>query len=303
MEKANLFIIGAAKCGTTSLHEYLGQHPDIFMSAIKEPHYFSNVDQLLHDGVDEEASRHSSLIKDELTYHKLFKNGQNQLYRGESSPSYLWHDKAAQNIYNYNPHSKIIILLRDPIMRAFSHFQMAVQAGFQKKVSFYTAIKEDLAVPEEEIGWNKSHMYVALGFYYRQINRYSKIFPEEQMMIIKFEDFVKDINSGMSSISKFLNVDPSKFPDLNSRSQHNRAMAPKYPIIDLLKENWFVQKMLSLLPENLKNTVKSKTHREGYRKDLVLDNPSQKLLNQLYRDELLSLNEIYGIDYNMKHEK
>ncbi len=149
MEKLipNLFIIGAAKCGTTSLHEYLDQHPDIFMARVKEPHYFSQVERILYDYKEKfspEKEYHTWVIKEKDQYLNLFKDGEKSIYRGESSPSYLWDADAARKIYAFNPRAKLIVLLRNPIKRAFSHYQMGVHAGFQEMKPFYDALKEGL---------------------------------------------------------------------------------------------------------------------------------------------------------------
>ncbi|AWW30605.1 hypothetical protein DN752_10990 [Echinicola strongylocentroti] len=297
MNKANLFVVGAAKCGTTSLHEYLNHHPEIWMSDVKEPHYFSGVGTLLHDNTSEKARKHTTLIKEEGAYHALFKDGQSHLYRGESSPSYLWDPSAAKKIAEYNPQSKIIILLRDPVKRAFSHFQMGIQAGFQKRMPFYEALQRDYSLPDHEKGWNKSHLYVELGFYYDQVMRYYNVLPTEQIKLIKFEDFVKDIHTGMEDLYKFLKVSPHSFQQLDKEGQHNQAISPKYPIVDILKDNKFTQKLLSMMPQTLKNHMKSYTHKEGYREDLILDEKSVVFLNECYKENLAALENEFAISF------
>src|ERR1700733_8619605 len=124
----NLFIVGAAKCGTTSLYEYLNQHPEIYMCPVKEPHFFSNkVENLnkdLYRAPEPGKKYHTKVIKDIDVYTSLFDDGAAYKIRGEASPSYLWDSDVAQKLYQYNPNAKIIIILRDPIDRLVSAYQM-----------------------------------------------------------------------------------------------------------------------------------------------------------------------------------
>ena len=297
MEKANLFIVGAAKCGTTSLHEYLQQHPEIYMSDIKEPHFFSEVDNVLYEESSEKKKKHTSLVKDISQYNQLFEAGAMHVYRGESSPSYLWDQNASQKIYEYNPQSKIIIMLRNPIRRAFSHFQMGVQAGFEKNRPFHEALMEDMKLPDEEKGWNKSHLYLELGFYYQQIKRYTSLFPKEQIKIIKFEDFKSDISLGLKEVFSFLGLSTEIVNSIQTGIVHNQGLSPKYPIIDSIKNNSLIQNILANMPEGLKNLIKNQTHQKGYRKDLVLEEKTKNLLEQRYKEDLQLLEDEFGISF------
>ena len=119
--KVNTFIVGAPKAGTTSLHYYLQQHPEVCMSAIKEPNFFTaaNVSDLYYD-VDP--------ILNEDDYHLIFSDLKKKVV-GEASVSYLYYPLIADKIFEYNPKAKIIILLRNPVQRAFSHYLMDKRLG------------------------------------------------------------------------------------------------------------------------------------------------------------------------------
>src|SRR3989304_10189805 len=114
----NLFIVGAPKSGTTSLHAYLDKIDDIFMSPIKEPNYFSAQTVSIKHPVNP--------IRDKKKYLKLFQKGIHNKYIGEASPSYLADSEASKLIHQVSPNAKIIISLRDPIDRVFSHYLMYI---------------------------------------------------------------------------------------------------------------------------------------------------------------------------------
>ena len=147
--KPNLFIVGAAKAGTSALHAILSEHPNIFMSPVKEPNYFSS--DLLVDNFNSEQKKkfknekiqflnngavrpcHQLYVRNKTDYLRLFKDADSKVkYCGEASVSYLFSKIAAQKIKEFNPVSKIIIILRNPVERAFSHFLMDLKIGRSK---------------------------------------------------------------------------------------------------------------------------------------------------------------------------
>src|SRR3954469_19217742 len=115
MRWPNLFIVGAAKAGTTSLWTALGELPEVFMSPLKEPHFFSGVTPR------REWASHFPTVTTEAEYHQLFKGAGDARYLGDASTSYLWAgSRAAEAIRRHNPEARIIAMLRDPVDRAYS---------------------------------------------------------------------------------------------------------------------------------------------------------------------------------------
>jgi len=133
MRYPNFYIVGAAKAGTSSLYSYLKDIPGIFMSPIKEPNYFSR--QILPD------NHRLKPIRDENKYLNLFKGAKNETILGEASPSYLVDPGAAELIHYYSPHAFILISLRDPVERLFSHYLM-MRRNRILKASFYVVLDE-----------------------------------------------------------------------------------------------------------------------------------------------------------------
>jgi len=176
----NLVIIGAAKAGTSSLHYYLGLHPEISMSATKELRFFSH-DREWARGVDWYASQ----FEGEARVH------------GEASPSYTMfprYPESAGRLRQVLPAAKLIYLVRDPIARIVSHYLFA-HAGGREPRSF----DEATGAPDSR--------YVACGLYYTQIARYLEHFAREQILVIAQEDLADAFRPTMQTVFRFLGVD------------------------------------------------------------------------------------------------
>src|SRR5947207_5839854 len=199
----NFFIVGAAKSGTTSLYEYLKLHPEVYMAPIKETHHFStdidntkfrpNYSRSLNKDLSkflesemEEGIFHA-FVKDWNEYVQIFKKVKDEKAIGEVTNSYLYSSTAAKNIREKFPNAKIIMMLRNPADRAFSHYLMDLRIGYETE-DFMSALKKDMA--RNPKGWGISNLYVEVGMYSEQVKRYLETFPESQRCIYLFDDFV-----------------------------------------------------------------------------------------------------------------
>ena len=215
MKLPNFLIVGAAKSGTSSLHNYLNQHPDIFM-----PHYNIN-------GIKVKEPRFfiSKLVKDRLhegiwtfeEYQSLFLNCVNYSAVGESTVLYLYYyEEAIKNIKKYLGNNiKIIIMLRNPIERAYSAYNFLLRKGLKEKLSFEEALKQ------EKDRLNKDHkmtpmvMYKDMGLYYKMVDTYMKNF--ENVHIIFYEDFTKNTSLEVSKVFSYLNVSDLHYIDSSKK--------------------------------------------------------------------------------------
>ena len=174
--KPNFFIVGAPKCGTTSLHEYLQRHPDVFMPFYKEPHYF---------GSDLEGSRFRQFRGQPERYLKLFRDARGEQRIGESSPWYLSSRRAAEEIHAYEPQAKIIIMLRNPVDMMYSMWSQFRYSGNEQIETFEAALE---AEPERRRGERiRRAAHCISGLYYRdmarfseQVGRYFELFGRER---------------------------------------------------------------------------------------------------------------------------
>lgn len=215
MPKPNFFIVGAAKCGTTSLYHYLEQHPEIGMASYKEPCYFC----------------YNQLYDDKELYVNLFSHlNKNIEMIGEASTNYLAAPESPILIHKYDKHAKIIIVLRNPVNRAFSLYKWMVRAGYEQASSFEKALK----LEEERKKISKydsrpvkyNYFYYSSGLYYNQVKRYFDLFDKDQILIIDFNDLKQNLDITLNKVFNFLKV--RNFKIKNSKI-HNKAKFPYSP--------------------------------------------------------------------------
>ena len=179
--KVDFFIVGAPKAGTTSLYHYLNEHPQVEMSSQKEPDYFS--DEAIHQqGMYYGKNRVNTLDN----YESLFVQKESVVY-GEGSVSYLFYDNVAEDIKKYNPNAKIIIMLRNPIERAFSHYLMDYRLGLISD-SFENIIAKKSKHKNAHLFYQQ---YIEVSKYAKQIQRYLDFFEKDNILVIDYEDFKK----------------------------------------------------------------------------------------------------------------
>ena len=222
MTLPNFLLIGAAKAGTTSIHNYLKQHPDIFLSSNKEPRFFA------FDGRTEEQDRPwdrlwaDGLVVTADAYERLFDEVRGETAIGESSTIYLASRHAASRIKHHVPNVKLIASLRNPIDRAYSHYQMCRDLGLEPLSTFEDAIADD----EERSGpgliqpWN----YLQRGLYHQQLGVYLRLFEREQLHVVLFEDLTQDPKAVLNGFCAFLGVDDSFEFDTSEQ----RNVGPQY---------------------------------------------------------------------------
>jgi hypothetical protein len=171
------------------------------MPSMKEPHYFSHLKPLAH------MRYPISHVADRASYLRLFSRAGDKIAVGEASSSYLWDLKSAQRIHEANPEAAIIIMLRDPVARAYSHYLMDVREGWAHS-PFYEALRRDWDSSEK--GYGVSRLYVELGLYRNQVEAYLNIFGSEAVQIVLFEDFTDALAGGnlhvLADIYSFLGL-------------------------------------------------------------------------------------------------
>ncbi len=218
VKKPNFIIIGTQKGGTTSLYYYLAQHPQIVPSLIKEIDYWSH--------------KYERGLEWYLA-HFLPQLERGSFLTGEATPSYLDSQGVAEKISQVFPDIKIIVLLRNPVERAISHYYQWVSLKWESR-SLKEAIQSEINQSQDSF-WNQPNSYLARGVYVEFIKAWMEIFPREQILILKSEDFYTNPAQSLTQIFKFLDL-----PDY-SLSEYKPYNARSYPEID------------DELQENLKN--------------------------------------------------
>lgn len=283
MTLPNFLIIGAAKSGTTALYEYLSQHPQIYMSPVKEPHFFSL------------GSKSGKKIKfnNIEEYQELFKDVSEERAIGEASPSYLYFPETYQRIQQSIPQTKLIAILRHPVDRAYSNFLHNQFLGWEKIEDF----SETLEAEKTRYGnrrWGYAFYYKDCGFYYSQLKRYFDNFPQNQIKVYLYDDLQKDSQRLMQNIFAFLEVDSSFCPALSVK--HNVSGVGKNKALHefLLKTNPIKSILKPLVPGKLRTQIKNRS----LTKPKLLPQLRQQLLEE-YREDILQLQDLIQRDLSM----
>ncbi|WP_413275998.1 sulfotransferase family protein [Floridanema evergladense] len=195
----NFIIIGAQKCGTTSLYQYLIEHPQIVPGSQKEVHFF---DLNFAKGLD--------------WYRQQFKPLSQGLITGEASPYYIFHPLVAQRVYELFPQVKLIALLRNPVERAISHYYHEVRLGFEK-LGLEDAIAQESArlkgetakmvADETYYSYNHQHYtYLSRGIYVEQLKHWMQFFPKEQFLVLPSEKLYNQPNTTLNQVLEFLQL-------------------------------------------------------------------------------------------------
>ncbi len=214
----NFLIVGAAKAGTTSLFHYLNQHPDVFIPPRKECRFFS---QMPGNFKGPGAKSQNDIITSINEYKKLFLPGKNIVARGDISNDYLYYyKKSISNIKKHlNEEVKIIIILRNPIDRAYSNYLQHVREGWER-ITFEEALEAESERKKNNWAW--PFLYKEVSLYYRPVKAFISSF--KNVHIFLFEDF-KNMQKLLSQIYLILGVSDIQISDIDQK--YNVSGLPK----------------------------------------------------------------------------
>lgn len=296
MTLPNFLIIGVAKAGTTALYEAVKLHPQIYMSPVKEPGFFTFVDSpLVLRGPRSDVYR-SRIIADQATYEQLFAGVTDQLAIGEASQQYLscWHpERTAANIKRLIPTAKLIAILRQPADRAYSSFAHRVQIGFEPERNFRKMLRA--AERPERRQW-LSYRCQNDGFYYANLKPYFAAFPREQIRVYLYEDWNTQPHQVLTDIFQFLGVTAQITPAMTQR-QNETTWVRQPALATFLAQPHPVKRQLArLLRPRLYQHLMSGLAAWNQGKPPTLDRRLRRELTDRYRDDILQLQELIGRD-------
>lgn len=281
----NLFVVGAAKAGTTSLHDILAKHPDIHMSTMKEPHfmlhnYFTN--KIFNGPGDNEII--NNYINDENEYKELFiKIGK---INGETSPGYFsLPDYSIKNINYYCESPKIIICLRNPIDRTYSAYMHKRRSGLEKK-EFNDILRNELEQKRINNDWAWGWYYLADSLFYEKVLKFKAAF--DSVKIIFFEDLISDTDNTLNNIYDFLGV--QKLSKTEKILQTNKTGIIRKKALYKL-----VHLIYPLLSFAINKNMKSKAKNFFIHKP-KMDEESKAILQDYFRNDITKLSHYLDKD-------
>jgi hypothetical protein len=294
MTQPTFIIIGAARAGTTSIYNYLKQHPQVFMSSVKEPNFFA------FDREKEVPSRSRGTedeysIKDYSAYLDLFQGASPDQAVGEASTRYLTHPLAAGQIRRFLPHVKLIAVLRDPAERAYSSYLHHVRRNSEPR-SFQQALEDEQKGGVEGLIYGRNH-YVETGFYYRHLDRFLALFERHRVGIYLYEDLERQGAVFMKRIFAYLGVDDDFIPDMSIR--HNVSGVPRNRAVNALLDRNRVGPLLKrFLPDALFEAARKYflNVRTRNLEKPALSVEMRRQLTDRYRDDIIKLQDLMDRD-------
>lgn len=302
MPLPNFLIFGVQKAGTSSIYDYLKQHPQVYMSPIKETDFLQRnwdwADQEKQRKINAERrarGRHECIDSFEK-YQRLFDGVTTEIAIGEASPNYLFHGETTiPQIKRYVPDVKLIAILRNPVERAYSDYLMHVR----EETGGHTLSEQIVHFPDIP------SFTIRKGFYYQQLSLFFQSFDSAKIKIYLYDDLCTDPMGTMQDLYQFIGVDSTFQVDVSERKQvaqvpknrwFNKLLRTRNPIRETAAT------VLKFLPEesrqNLRSALLSINSQDKKKVALLSDDDRQKLL-EIYREDTTQLQTL--IQRNLSH--
>ena len=294
--KPNVFLIGVQKSATTSLYNWIAQHPDVCgPTSTKDTPFFID-DKLYNKGF--------SFL--ESIYSKYYEN-QKVIINGSAHTVYF--EKALKRLSNYNPEAKIILVLRNPVERAISAYNFAVKRNLDDKDLLSSIDEEHLRLKSDDVQILSETTYIDHGRYFKQISMLRNYFKEENTLILFYKDVKHNPEQVIKETYSFLNLDPQFNPELKAL---NKTGTVRFKLIkNLVYNNNPVKKFLLknvfdvIIPYDLKYRIKISILRLITKKDTkatkeqpknVIDNQTKRYLYKLLEEDINNLESLLNKD-------
>lgn len=287
----NLVVVGAPKCGTTSLYHYLKQHPEVYVPTRKELHYFTR-EQLARDTAgpgDAAVLRHS--CPDREAYEAEFAGARNERIRGDISPSYFDFPEVAAAMRRELDDARVVILLRDPVAKAFSQYMHLVRDG-RETLAFYDALEAEADRVRRR--WSMIWRYASSSLYAGRVRTYLDAFGPARVRIYLFEEFIADPQAMLTDLWRFLGIDQSVRPD-TSRT-FNASSRPRSRVLATLvsKRSPLAAVARTLMPSGLRGRVTEAIRGLNAGKKGEVDARSRAYLREYFAADVRETEAILG---------
>jgi len=287
----DFLIVGASKSGTSSVYHYLRQHPEIFLSEKqKEGRYFSQMQNCFEGPGDNTVEK--TIIKDLASYQKLFESYSDEKAVGDISPEYLYfYEKAIPLIQEkLGVNVKIIIILRNPVDRAFSAYTHFVRDK-RETLSFEEALKKE--VERDRLNWLWAWQYANSGFYFQQVKAYLDNF--KNVRIIRYDDLLSDSAKIVAQICEFLEVS-SDF-DFDTSYKYNVSGEPKNQVLYKLETSRKLINFFKMfVPRSFVTRLKKRWTGEKQMIKSEMNPETRAELIRYFKDDILKVQELIRQD-------
>lgn len=287
MTLPNFIVIGAAKAGTTALYWYLAEHPQVFMSPLKETNYFAY-------GVDEsgellygDPEHHKFPVRSLSAYEELFDGTDDEVAVGEASPIYIECPQAAGRIADTIPHARIVVGLRNPVDRAYSDYQMFLRSRGRK-------LDPDVDL-QTDAEWAKpdSH-WMRIGRYHEMLTPYFDVFPADHIHAYVFEDMRAHSLAVVREVYEFLGVDPGFHPDLDT--PHNVGGVPGRMGVEKLLTNKKIRALVEpIVPDSFVNLAR-RLRTSNLQKAPSLPEDMRRQMTEAFREDIAATEQLLGLE-------
>jgi hypothetical protein len=276
MIRPEYYVVGTAKAGTTSLFRYFLDHPQVFVPSNKETYFFGKY------------CYEDSKIETIQEYQRIFSSAARDDKCVEVSTSYLYSKTAASEIKEYNPDAKIIIILRNPVDRAFSNYKYKLKTGKENCFNFEDAVSLEKSRISE--GAPYGFHYINMGLYFNQVKRYIDIFDKDNLLILLFDELKTDPELFYQKITDFMGIE--SLADFNVAKKFNKSGKIRSKILMriLNGDNIFKRLVKKIVPQD------KQRHVSGFLKDLniskkknIMRIETKSRLKELFHDDIKKL--------------
>jgi len=281
----NFFVVGAQKCGTTSLFEQLRKHSQVFIPEIKEPEFFATPPPPGQRGkiLQWRACR---TVEE---YRHVYRDAGKFAAVGDLSPGYLWDPRAPGSIRETCPEAKIVIMLRDPVMRAHSAYLMNYGRGRDTSPNFGEALRRDAV--RDKSHYCGSYFYVEYGLYAEPVARYFDVFGRDRVLVLLFDELAADPQALFTRLAYHIGIDPQEFHSLELSEVHNAYRMPRF--MKAFRIAGALGLRTKLIPRSMRNRLHDTFLFERQRKP-PLDEKSRQYLQEIYEPDVSRLENILG---------
>lgn len=286
MKKVNFFIVGAPKCATTSVYRYLDSHPLVFMSKPKEINYFSS-----EDIKNQKLYYQEKVVTTQAAYDRIFTNVGAEHILGDASVSYFYYPNVPKRIFDYNKEAKILIILRDPVERAYSHYLM------DKRLGYIDTLFENV-FHNKDTYLNHFQQYFQLSMYSDPVERYISQFGERNVKILFDMDIRKDPESVYEELTEFLDIQPMAY---SMNRQHNTYKEPRNPVFSALYSSGNVRRVMQkIIPRSISARLKGYVFKSSDKP--ILGETLKVELYRFFDDDITRLEKLINRDLSHWHQ-